>query len=131
MLNYESVGDFSNPGENARMLIPAKETLPGRVVRQRPKRGLCAKKHRAVRLDEVNRRREDFTWQFGELFRHAGLLKGKVLDAVAGGSLPAMNPAGAEVAIAVEDHRRLWRRRGHVLVKFHGVRVEARFPACR
>src|SRR5439155_13840586 len=99
---------------------PAQRTALFRVVSERAKDCFRPAVNRAVRLDEMDCRFELLPRKFRELLSDTGSLKRKILNGIAGGLLPAADPERAEVAVAVENHQRLRRRRGHMQVAFHG-----------
>ena len=84
------------------------------IVRERAEDGLGAAINAAIYLDQLNGGLELAARHFGKTSRHAGVLKRQIIEVIAGGVLPAVNPQLAEIAVAIIDHQRLRRGRGHL-----------------
>ena len=106
----EAVGALGGAGESGRVGIPIQEELFMRIVGEGTKGGFGAAVNGAVRLDELHGALELLARQFGKTGRDGRVLKGEIINAMAGGALPAVNPKGAEIAIAIENHQWLGRR---------------------
>src|SRR6266550_1722900 len=121
MLGHEAVATFGGSREPGPLLIPTQRiSLPG-IVSQRAADRFRPAVNGAVRLNELHRSFESLARKFRELFSDARVLKRDIFDGVACGLLPAFDPKRAEVAVAVENHQWLRRRRGHMQVAFHGA----------
>ena len=93
------------------MGVPIEQELLVGIVSQGAEGGFSAAIDGAVSLDELDGRFELLARQFRKAGRDGGILKREIINAVAGGVLPAPNPERAEIAIAVKNHQRPGRRR--------------------
>ena len=116
----KSIGEFRDSGDDRGIFINAQRPSPFWIFRQCAKNRFRAGINRAVRFNQLDCSLKSITWNFRELCCDTGILRWQIIHGITGHLLPAADPQRAEIAVAVENHQRFWRRRGDPDVAFHG-----------
>jgi hypothetical protein len=115
----EPVTPFRGARKGGRAVIPVEEPVLLWFVGERTKDGFRAAIDPAIRLNQLDGSFKLAAREFRKLRRHAAILKGEIINVIAGGVLPTANPQRAEVAVAVKDHQWLRGGRCHLKNGFH------------
>ena len=102
----KSIKVFRDEGDTGKMLVAPKQPRIPRHQGKRLKHRMGGTANPAVRPDQMDSAGEGLRWNFRKPPRH--FLEGRVVNAVASQSPPALDPKTAETAITVVNHNRFF-----------------------